>query len=156
MSWFYEALVRAEAKPRDDERVGAGTVTQGGESFLSEIEALSPTLVSARESTLEAAVLATPGPHKGPAPSPASKVVRASGFRHLGMALREDSRLVFHSEPMSMPAEQFRLLRRSLVQAFPAGGALMITSPGAGDGKTLTALNLCACLADAGDATLLV
>src|SRR5882672_5653428 len=71
MSWFYEALVRAEAKPRDDEKVGVGTVAQGGESFLSEIEALSPTLVSARESTLEAA------------PSPASKVLRASGFRHL-------------------------------------------------------------------------
>ena len=32
----------------------------------------------------------------------------------------------------------------------------MITSPGVGDGKTLTSLNLCACLADSGDATLLV
>jgi capsular exopolysaccharide synthesis family protein len=32
----------------------------------------------------------------------------------------------------------------------------MITSPGEGDGKTLTSLNLSACLASSGDATLLV
>lgn len=32
----------------------------------------------------------------------------------------------------------------------------MVTSPGAGDGKSLTAVNLCAALADSGDATLLV
>ena len=41
-------------------------------------------------------------------------------------------------------------------QEFVSGGVLMITSPSVGDGKTLTSLNLCACLADSGDATLFV
>jgi capsular exopolysaccharide synthesis family protein len=55
-----------------------------------------------------------------------------------------------------LAAEQYRLLRGRLAQEFSAGGILMLTSPGKGDGKTLTTLNLCSCLADSGDSTILV
>jgi Mrp family chromosome partitioning ATPase len=79
-----------------------------------------------------------------------------NGFRHLHVRLGEDSRLPFHTDPPGLAAEQFRLLRRILSQGFGAGGILLITSPDVADGKTLTSLNLCTCLADSGDSTLLV
>jgi capsular exopolysaccharide synthesis family protein len=63
---------------------------------------------------------------------------------------------VFHTDPYGLTAEQFRLLRRTLSQESATGAVLMITSPGVGDGKTLTSLNLCTCLADSGEPTLLV
>jgi len=82
--------------------------------------------------------------------------VMRNGFRRLTTLFREDSRMSFHTDPYGLAAEQFRLLHRTLNQEFATGAVLMITSPGMGDGKTFTALNLCACLADAGDSTLLV
>jgi Mrp family chromosome partitioning ATPase len=80
----------------------------------------------------------------------------ANGFRHVTPLIREESRLVFQTDPHGLGAEEFRLLRRTLSQQSATGAVLMITSPGMGDGKTLTSLNLCACLADSGLPTLLV
>ena len=92
-----------------------------------------------------------------PAPVPTSEPqVSVDGFRRLRVAYRENSRLVFQTDPHGLAAEQFRFLRRTLEQKFPNGGALLITSPAPKDGKTLTTLNLCACLADSGRSTLLV
>jgi capsular exopolysaccharide synthesis family protein len=79
-----------------------------------------------------------------------------NGFRHFTPLIREESRLVCHTDPYGLTAEQFRLLRRTLSQDSATGAVLMITSPGVGDGKTVTSLNLCTCLADSGDSTLLV
>ncbi|GAC1662295.1 MAG: CpsD/CapB family tyrosine-protein kinase [Candidatus Acidiferrum sp.] len=86
-------------------------------------------------------------------PSPDGEL---NGFRILTPVIGEDSRLVLHTDPNGLVAEQFRLLRRNLNQEFPNGATLMITSPGMGDGKTLTSLNFCTCLAETGDSTLLV
>jgi capsular exopolysaccharide synthesis family protein len=55
-----------------------------------------------------------------------------------------------------MAAEQFRFLRRTLEQKFPQGGILLVTSPAPRDGKTLTTVNLCSCLANAGRSTILL
>ena len=152
MSWFYEALTRAEAKSRCPDKSTIGTLEKGGDSFLNEIESFSragnPT-TSIRLDAESDTVIQQMIP-------PAESSPNSNGFRHLNVALREEARLVFYSDPMSMAAEQFRFLRRSLVQAYPRGATLLITSPGAGDGKTLTAINLCAALADGGDSTLLV
>jgi capsular exopolysaccharide synthesis family protein len=82
--------------------------------------------------------------------------ISPNGFRRLKLAYREESRLVFQTEPDGLAAEQFRFLRRTLEQKFPTGAVLLITSPAPKDGKTLTTLNLCACLADSGRSTLLL
>jgi capsular exopolysaccharide synthesis family protein len=48
------------------------------------------------------------------------------------------------------------MLRRALMESFPAGGTLMVTSAAAKDGKTITSVNLCASLAERGESTLLL
>jgi capsular exopolysaccharide synthesis family protein len=165
MSWFYEALRRAEKERR---KPGNGTHAsisgQDGGSRLATIES-SSSLESSRAESEAPSYATLPTVGNIPTPSyPPSPLQDAhpeggkspNGFRHLALPRREESRLVFHTDPHGLPAEQFRHLRRTLRQDFVSGGVLIITSPTTGDGKTLTSLNLCACLADSGDATLLV
>ncbi len=154
MSWFYEALMRAEGKAGEPDKSAVSSV-QEGDSFLQEIEAISsvaagniPCLTD-RDYGAERLITEE-------VPGIVSKVTAERVFRHLKVSFREESRLIFHTDPLGMAAEQFRILRRSLAPAFPTGAALVITSPAPGDGKTLTAINLCACLADTGDETLLL
>src|SRR5215831_10678496 len=66
-----------------------------------------------------------------------------------------ESRLAFAADPGGPVAEQYRVIRRKLTEQYPGGASLLITSPGPGDGKTLTATNLAWCLAEAGMPTLL-
>lgn len=72
--------------------------------------------------------------------------------------LEEDdrSRLVFDSDPCGLAVERYKLLRRRLCATNPDGGLILITSPAPGDGKTLTAINLAYCLAEAGHPTCIV
>jgi Mrp family chromosome partitioning ATPase len=70
-------------------------------------------------------------------------------------AKQGESRLVFASDPGGFVAEQYRVIRRRLVEQYPQGASILITSPGSGDGKTVTATNLAWCLAEAGMPTLL-
>lgn len=70
-------------------------------------------------------------------------------------ARKGESRLVFASDPGGFVAEQYRVIRRRLVEHYPQGATVLITSPGSGDGKTVTATNLAWCLAEAGMPTLL-
>ena len=67
---------------------------------------------------------------------------------------REDS--VFEVDPEGIAAVQFRLMQRRLVNMYEHGGLLLVTSPGKGDGKSLTAHNLAWALAEAGHDTLLL
>jgi len=193
MSWFYDALQRAE---KERSRSGNGSdpsvSSPGGESFLTAIEALSsmatpaaappaaemhaatavmaPTPTKLAEQVVVVATEVRPTLEVQPAREaaekpiepararamPAEKPGSVNGYRHLSLPASEESRLVFHTEPHGLAAEQFRLLRRTLSQQFSKGGVLMITSPAVGDGKTLTSLNLCASLGDAGGSTLLM
>lgn len=66
------------------------------------------------------------------------------------------SRLVFLNEPTGLAVEQYKLLRRRLRMLHPEGGLIMITSPGPGEGKTLTSINLAWSLAQSGHNTCLV
>lgn len=66
------------------------------------------------------------------------------------------SRLVFLTDPVGLAAEQYKILRRRLINLRPQGGVLLITSPGPGEGKTLTSVNLSWALADSGERTCLV
>ncbi|HEY6348998.1 MAG TPA: CpsD/CapB family tyrosine-protein kinase [Candidatus Angelobacter sp.] len=70
-------------------------------------------------------------------------------------ARKGESRLIFAADPGGFAAEQYRVIRRKLVEQYPDGATLLVTSPGPGDGKTLTATNLAWCLAEAGMPTLL-
>ncbi|WP_047488300.1 CpsD/CapB family tyrosine-protein kinase [Terriglobus sp. TAA 43] len=63
---------------------------------------------------------------------------------------------VFHIDPYGTAAEQFRLMQRRLSNLRPAGGSVLLTSPGIGDGKTTNANNLAWALAEAGHSTLLL
>jgi capsular exopolysaccharide synthesis family protein len=68
----------------------------------------------------------------------------------------EKSRLVFLTDPTGLAVEQYKILRRRLVNLHPNGGAVLITSPSPGEGKTLTSINLAWSLAGAGHRTCLV
>lgn len=63
---------------------------------------------------------------------------------------------VFHADPYGAAAEQFRLMQRRLCNLRPAGGTVLLTSPGLGDGKSFNAHNLAWALAEAGHNTLLL
>ncbi len=169
MSWFYEAIQRAERKgPKPGKAIGEDLAQEDGDSFLAEIEALSSLSVktpSDKEERTRATVTTEEAPKAAEAPvqtgaavmvaSPEAPAER-NGFRHLTLPIKENSRLVFHTDAHGAAAEQFRFLRRSLTQEFSKGGVLMVTSPTVGDGKTLTSINLCSCLAELGEPTLLI
>ena len=63
---------------------------------------------------------------------------------------------VFEADPNGVAAEQFRLMQHRLSNIRPSGGSVLLTSPGAGDGKSLNAYNLAWALAEAGHSTLLL
>jgi len=66
------------------------------------------------------------------------------------------SRLVFLTDPHGLAVESYKLLRTRLCAMSPNRGVLLVTSPNAGDGKTLTSTNLAWSLADSGKHTCLV
>ncbi len=68
----------------------------------------------------------------------------------------DTSRLVFGSglsDPIA--AEEYRIIARKLRARFPQGGVFAITSPVAGEGKTVTATNLALAFADESVSTIL-
>jgi capsular exopolysaccharide synthesis family protein len=78
------------------------------------------------------------------------------GRRVVTIQPNKRSRLVFLTEPTGLAAEQYKMLRRRLCNLRPQGGAMLITSPNPGEGKTLTSVNLAWCLAEAGHQTCLI
>ncbi len=81
----------------------------------------------------------------------------AGGVRvhHLSQALRADPRLLLLASSDSSAAASFRVLRHRLREQ-KAGKAILITSPSAGEGKTLCALNLALALGEGGQAKVLL
>lgn len=71
---------------------------------------------------------------------------------------RPDRKGTFQIEVMSQAVESFRTLRLAMRYAFPADGpvVLTVTSPNAGDGKSLVSSNLALAFAAAGHRTLLI
>jgi capsular exopolysaccharide synthesis family protein len=72
--------------------------------------------------------------------------------------LPSESRLVYHTDPRSRAADQFRLLRMHLYELSTTRKVkkLLITSPLAGDGKSTIAMNLGTALSERGKRTVLV
>jgi non-specific protein-tyrosine kinase len=80
-------------------------------------------------------------------------VTKVHGWRN-----KNEARLVTREQPRSAVAETYRTLRTSIsfIAAQRGLKAILITSPGAGEGKTTTAANLALVLADAGRRVVLV
>ncbi|HXU13652.1 MAG TPA: CpsD/CapB family tyrosine-protein kinase [Terriglobales bacterium] len=161
MSRIYEALRQKEHEPSN-----RPTPDQGAELA----DAAEPASVKSELKLVEEMLRAVESEPDGEQPlsdsfatfevppnKPASKPVLApNGFPSLQLPAKKDSPLVFHNDACSLAAEQFRFLSRVLQQKFPAGGAVMMTSPAPKDGKTFTTVNLASCLADAGHAVLVL
>jgi receptor protein-tyrosine kinase len=80
-----------------------------------------------------------------------------SSFRDVAVELRGDEgSLVFLDGVQNLVAEQFRVMSARLRERHPSGGVMMVTSPSAEDGKTLTAVNLAFGLAERGNSVLLL
>ena len=156
MSWFYDALKRVE----QENRAVSDVLVDDGASFLGTLESIATGQPSTKVensvddlpqdqeretvSELAGAVATLESPEVKPT------------YRHLSLPVQADSRLVFDTDPHGLAAEQYRMLRRNLIQDFSSTAVVLVTSPGEGDGKTLTAFNLASCLADVGDPTLLL
>jgi Mrp family chromosome partitioning ATPase len=63
---------------------------------------------------------------------------------------------VFEHDSSGVAAEQFRLMQRRLTNLRPLGSSILLTSPGAGEGKSFNAHNLAWALAEFGHDTLLL
>ena len=163
MSKVYEALRQKEREPLSsipESAIAQEDVTMGVDPamFLPELGLPDRVLQTAfaceedRHRNPESAPKSTPlvGMHSS------AQSVSGNRFRRLQLSCGQDSRLVFQTDPHGFAAEQFRFLRRNLEQKFPKGAVLLITSPAPRDGKTMTAINLCACLAESGRETLLM
>jgi capsular exopolysaccharide synthesis family protein len=83
-------------------------------------------------------------------------VTRASGGT--GVKRPATSRLIVRDDPRSYAAEAYRVLRANLHYANPDAPfrKMLITSSGAGEGKSTTVANLGLCFAQAGTSTLVI
>lgn len=154
MSRIYEAIQRAAEKldaERSDEDVALGSVlapkTCSGTDAKAERTPSMP-LSSQPHSRQFLAYQEHPGSTSG--------AHAQNEYRTLVVTLQEQARLAFQTDAHPLAAEQFRMLRHALSERFTKGGVLMLTSAAPRDGKTITTVNLCACLAERGESTLLL
>ena len=163
MSKVYEALRQKEREISTDVE---GYIPPCGESLEDVVSRRADSESGIPDRILEAALAIAAeeqGPQRESAPqfrapsvSDLHSQVPPDGYRRLRLGEVENPRLIFRTDPHGLAAEQFRFLRRTLEQKFPKGAVLLITSAAPQDGKTLTTVNLCACLADSGRSTLLL
>ena len=98
------------------------------------------------------------GPESRPAPAPPTSRPTVAPRRPAAPAGLVDDHLVSLVAPASLEAEQYRALRHRVEQRHKADGltVVAITSPGGGDGKTTTAINLAGALAQDRNARVLL
>jgi capsular exopolysaccharide synthesis family protein len=87
---------------------------------------------------------------------PASVARPVSSEKRIAINPDPKSRLVFLTEPEGLAVERYRLIRRRLSTLHPNGAVVLVTSPSAGEGKTLTSINLAWSFAEAGHSSCLV
>lgn len=102
-----------------------------------------------------------PEPHPTPPvePRPAPRMPRPPAFpRRAPGASTVDDHMVSLVSPASLEAEQYRALRHRVEQRHKADGLTVVgvSSPGGGDGKTTTAINLAGALAQDPNARVLL
>ncbi len=133
MSKIFEALKRAErqaaeAAPRTEP---AGPLTRAWAKAAAALEAAMAARTTMPQESLqpEGAAAATPSLWSPPASS---------------VSFLPGSKAVVAEDPASLASDQYRVLRTNLLKLSQAQTlkVVLIASPGPGDGKTLTALNL--------------
>lgn len=112
---------------------------------------------SPRAEPRPAAEVSRPAPPAEPRPAPRMPRPSASPRRAPG-ASTVDDHMVSLVSPASLEAEQYRALRHRVEQRHKADGLTVvgISSPGGGDGKTTTAINLAGALAQDPNARVLL
>lgn len=99
-------------------------------------------------------------PGSGPAPAPSAPRRRAGGTPRRGATItgEVESHLVSLVAPSGLEAEQYRALRHVVEQKHKtqALSVIAVTSPGVGDGKTTTSINLAGALAQGADNSVLL
>jgi len=142
MSKFFEALERAET-----------------EQVLETPAPSPPPTVDPSASAAPAAPAAEVPPTPSVRFPPPVREARApTTERAVDRSHRVGAHLVSLLDPRSFEAEQYRMLRH-VVETLRKGAILhvvAVTSPGAGDGKTTTAINLAGALAQSADARVLL
>jgi capsular exopolysaccharide synthesis family protein len=100
----------------------------------------------------------SPPPSRPPPSSSAPRRIPAPRRRGAVPTEEVDSHLVSLVAPAGLEAEQYRALRHLVEQRHTDGdmSVIAVSSPGVGDGKTTTAINLAGALAQASDATVLL
>lgn len=90
------------------------------------------------------------GPQRPPASAGPASGDPARFERPGGLLSKVDGHVVIYHDPHSLQAEQYRSLRANLVARNPGGApwAIVMTSARKGEGKSVTAVNLAACLAE--------
>lgn len=159
MSKVYEALLQKEREncnSRDSVRAEGTEAVVDLESFIGGLERPIEVTAGAISATDELLKAGNDFGQQFDLTAETPKNSPIANCRRLKLTRRDESPLVFLTDAHGLAAEQFRLVRRRLEQKFPNGAVLLITSPAPKDGKTQTALNLSACLADSGRPTLLL
>jgi capsular exopolysaccharide synthesis family protein len=142
MSKFFEALERAETEQAREARAPSAGSTD-------DLSAAPAPVAPSRAAEPAAPDRVTPPVVGPPARATAPAIDRA---KDIGV------NLVSLLDPASFEAEQYRMLRH-VVETLRKGANLQVvavTSPGAGDGKTTTAINLAGALAQSAEARVLL
>src|SRR5258705_6014522 len=116
-----------------------------------------PAPVSPAEPSLFTRPSHVPAPSKPPASRPARRI--PGPRRGVAVPTEEvDSHLVSLVAPAGLEAEQYRALRHLVEQRHKDGdlSVIAVSSPGVGDGKTTTAINLAGALSQASNAAVLL
>lgn len=142
--------------------LGAGLVVAVGAMAVGEYFDDSVKSSEEMESVLRLPALATiPNftlARRAPAARALGHDAADTGLPAIAAAAGVARELVVVHEPLSPVAEAFRALRTAVLFSTPAAPPkmLLVTSAGAGEGKTVSSLNLAATLAEAGSRVLLI
>src|SRR5882762_2567896 len=150
MGTFFKALEQAERERALKEQAQRRSAPDGGSPVSSDPE--EPTARPIVEARAPASLFQRPVERDA---LPRSRPARETSEQSFG---RVEEHLVSLLSPTSFGAEQYRALRLRVEQLHKTANLSIVgvTSPEAGDGKTLTAINLAGALAQAPEARVLI
>jgi len=150
MSRIFEALKKTQGELADlalpvvDEVMPAGEPARAASAW--------PPLAEPMPSPDQADVNSVPGDGEAAEPSAAA----AGPLRTLPVRIRADAPILPFQPGHSHEGEQYRIARTKIIQHPDQPRLIVVTSPGSGDGKTVSAINLAGALALKSDAQIML